>query len=50
MMDARARAIDHPDIATVSVCNRVHDPVPDAGRGPAPEPVVPRGAGAIPFG
>ena len=40
MVDAHARAVDHPHIATVSLCNSIHDPVPDACLGPSPEAVV----------
>jgi hypothetical protein len=38
-MDAHAGAVDHLDVAIVSICNGVHDPVPDAGLGPAAKAV-----------
>jgi len=39
-MNPHAGAVDHLDIAIVSLSQRVHNPVPDAGLGPAAEAVV----------
>jgi len=39
-MNPHAGAVDHLDIAIVSLSQRVHNPVPDAGLGPATEAVV----------
>lgn len=40
VMDAHAGPVDHLDVTIISLCNGVHDPVPDAGLGPTAEPVV----------
>lgn len=40
MLDAHARAVDHPHIATVILLNRIHDPVPGARLGPSPGTIV----------
>ncbi len=39
-MHAHAGAVNHLDVAIVSLCDGVHNPVPDAGLGPAAEAVV----------
>jgi hypothetical protein len=39
-MDPYNRGIDHLDIAVISLCDRVHDAIPDACLAPAVEAVV----------
>jgi hypothetical protein len=46
-MHAHAGSVDHPHIAAVSICHRIHDPIPDTGLRPEPEPVVAGGRRAI---
>ncbi len=40
LMHAHHRAVDHLNLAVVSLYDRVHNPVPDAGLAPAVEAVV----------
>lgn len=48
-MNAHACAVDHLDVAIVSVGHRIHDPVPDAGLRPAAEAIVASGVRSIAF-
>lgn len=46
-MHTHAGAIDRPDVAAASLCDRIHNPIPDPGCRPSAEAVIAGRAGAI---
>ena len=47
LVDPHDRGVDHLDVAVVSLCDRVHQPIPDAGFAPAVEAIVDRRRWAV---